>query len=141
MVAWMLVIHLIGLVFWLGSLLAATHVLAVHAQESSEEARAALGRLEKKILDGLAHPGLALMVGSGIILLFLQPYAIRELWMHVKLFMVLVLIGLDVKVYRRTESFQAGAIELRREECMIWHGVIAAVFLAILVLVMVKPFS
>ena len=95
MVAWMLVVHLIGLVFWLGSLLAVTHVLAVHTGETSEEARAALGQLETKLLKGLAHPGAAIMVVSGIILLVLLPFALRELWMYVKIVLVLVLIALD----------------------------------------------
>ena len=141
MVAWMLVVHLIGLVFWLGSLLVVTRVLAVHTQEASAEARAALARVEKKLLNGLAHPGLALMVISGIILLILQSYAIRELWMQVKVFLVLVLIGIDVKVYTRTEAFHAGRAELRRDQCIAFHGIIAALFLAILILVLIKPFA
>ncbi len=140
MVAWMLVVHLIGLVFWLGSLLAATHVLGVHTQETSEEARAALARLEMKLFKGLAHPGAALMTVSGIVLLAAQPYALRETWMHVKILLIVVLIGLDLQVYFRAKAFQAGRIEMQRRECMMLHGIIASVFLAILVLVMVKPF-
>jgi len=141
MVAWILVVHLIGLVFWLGSLLVVTRVLAMHTQETSAEARAALARVEKKLLNGLAHPGLALIVISGIVLLFLQSYAIRELWMQVKLFLVLTLIGLHVKVYRRTEAFHAGRAELRRAQCVGYHGAIAGLFLAILILVLIKPFA
>jgi uncharacterized membrane protein len=140
MVAWMLVVHLIGLVFWLGSLLAVTHVLAVHTEESSEEARAALGRLETKLLKGLAHPGAALMTISGIILLVLLPYALHEEWMYLKIVFILILIALDLRVTFRAKAFQAGKIELQRGECMMLHGLIAAVILAIIVLVLVKPF-
>ena len=140
MVAWMLVVHLIGLVFWLGSLLAATHVLGVHTQETSEEARAALARLEMKLLNGLAHPGAALMTISGIVLLAAQSYALRETWMHVKILLIVVLIALDLQVYFRAKALQAGRIKMQRGECMMLHGIIASVFLAILVLVMVKPF-
>jgi uncharacterized membrane protein len=50
-----LVFHLTGLVFWLGSLLVVTHVLAIHSEEPSTEARATLGRLERKLLKGLLH--------------------------------------------------------------------------------------
>lgn len=140
MVAWMLVVHLIGLVLWLGSLLAATHVLGVHTQETSEEARAALGRLEMKLLKGLAHPGAALMTVSGIVLLAAQSYALRETWMHMKILLIVVLIALDLRVYFRAKALLAGRIEMQRRECMMLHGIIASVFLAILVLVMVKPF-
>ncbi|MBZ5516607.1 MAG: CopD family protein [Acidobacteriia bacterium] len=141
MVAWVLVFHLMGLVLWLGSLLVVTHVLAIHTQTTSEEARAALGHVETKLLKGLAHPGAALMLISGSILLVEDPYFLRTTWLHLKLLLVLVLIALDLRVYFRTRAFQAGRIELKRAECMALHGVIALVFTAILVLVLIKPFG
>jgi len=141
MVAWALVFHVTGLVFWLGSLLIVTHVLAAHTQETSPEARAALGRLEMRLLKGLAHPGAALMAASGSVLLYLQSYALREHWLHLKLVLIVVLIALDLRIYFRARGFQAGRIELRRRECSAWHGIIAGLLLAILVLVLVKPFS
>jgi len=141
MVPWVIVVHLIGLVFWLGSLLAVTHVLAIHTQETSEEARAALGRLETKLLRGLAHPGAALMVASGITLLVLLPFALHEVWMYLKIFLVLTLVALDLRLTFRVKAFHAGKIVLKRSECTMLHGIISAIFLAIIVLVIVKPFS
>ena len=139
--AWTLVFHLIGLVFWVGSLLVVTHVLAIHTEEKSPEARAALGRLETKLLRGLAHPGAALMVITGILLLVQQSFALHEHWMHLKLILVVVLIALDLRVTFRAKAFNAGRIEMRRGECMALHGIIAAVFMTILVLVLIKPFA
>ena len=37
MVAWTLVFHIVGLVFWLGSLLVVTQILAIHTEEASPE--------------------------------------------------------------------------------------------------------
>lgn len=141
MVGWTLVFHLAGLVFWLGSLLVVTHVLAVHAEEPSREAQAALGRLEMKLLKGLTHPGAAIMVVSGILLLVQLPFALRELWFYLKLLLVVVLIVLDLRVYFLTKAFIAGRIVLRRRDAMVLHGAIAAVFLSIIVLVLIKPFT
>ena len=73
MVAWTLVFHIIGLVFWLGSLLVVTQILAIHTEETSPETRATLGRLESKLLKGLAHPGAAIMVVTGFILVIPRP--------------------------------------------------------------------
>ncbi|MFB3923457.1 MAG: CopD family protein [Terriglobia bacterium] len=141
MVAWTLVFHIIGLVFWVGSLLATTHVLAVHTEETSPEARAALGRLEMKLLKGLAHPGAAIMVISGIVLLTQDPFALRATWLYLKLILVAVLVALDLRVYFRAKAFNAGTIELGRGECMALHGVIAFILMAILILVLIKPFG
>lgn len=141
MVAWTLVFHIIGLVFWLGSLLVVTRVLAMHTEESSPEARAALGRLEARLLKGFAHPGAALMVITGFLLVAQDPNYLREHWLHAKLLLVVILIALDLRVTFRAKAFQEGTIELSRGECMALHGAIALVFFGIVILVLVKPFG
>jgi len=141
MVAWTLVFHILGLVFWLGSLLVVTHVLAVHTEATAPEARAALTRLERKLFNGLAHPGAALMIVTGTTLVSRNPEYLREHWLHLKLLLVMVLIVLDLRVYFRARAFQAGRIEMRRGECRALHGVIALAFFMILVLVLTKPFG
>jgi putative membrane protein len=140
-VAWTLVFHLVGLVFWLGSLLAVTHVLAIHSEEPCMEARAALGRLEMKLFKGLAHPGAALMVITGIILIGEHLHYLHEHWLQAKLLLVALLVVLDLTVYFRTTAFLAGRVELRRRECMALHGAISLVFFGILILVLLKPFG
>jgi len=140
MVAWTLVFHVMGLVFWLGSLLVVTHTLAQHTQEESTEAREALGRLESKLLRALAHPGAAIMVITGFILVGHDPNLMRQPWLHAKLLLVVVLIALDLRVTTRARAFQEGTIEMTRGECMGLHGAIALVFTLILILVLVRPF-
>jgi len=141
MVAWTLVFHVMGLVFWLGSLLVVTHTLAQHTQEESPEAREALGRLESKLLRALAHPGAAIMVITGFILVGHDPNLMRQPWLHAKLLLVVVLIALDLRVTFRAKAFQEGTIEMTRGECMGLHGAIALVFTLILILVLVRPFG
>jgi putative membrane protein len=141
MVAWILVFHIIGLVFWVGSLLVVTHVLAMHAEETSPEARTTLGHLESKLLKGLTHPGAAIMVITGFILVSQDPTYLREHWLHAKLLLVVVLVVLDLRVTFRARAFQEGSIKLSRGECMGLHGAIALVFTAIVILVLVKPFG
>jgi putative membrane protein len=139
MIAWVLVFHLTGLVFWLCSLLVVTHVLAIHSEEPSIEGRETLGRLEMKLLKGMAHPGAAVMVISGVIMIGENPHYLREHWLQAKLLLVALLVILDLRVYFRTKAFLAGRIELQRLECMALHGGISLVFFAILILVLLKP--
>ena len=141
MVAWTLVFHILGLVFWLGSLLVVTQILAVHTEENSPETRATLERLEMKLLKGLAHPGAALVVITGVVLISRDPHYLREHWLHGKLFLVIVLVVLDLRVTFRARAFQEGKIVLSRRECMALHGAISLVFFAILILVLIKPFG
>jgi putative membrane protein len=139
-VAWALVFHIIGFVFWVGGLLVTTTVLALHTQQESPEARLPLEHLEAKLLKGMAHPGAAITVLAGLTVLWLQPAFLHEHWLHAKLFLVAILIAVDLVVYTRTKAFHKGEIKLERRECMILHGAISLVFLGILILVLIKPF-
>jgi protoporphyrinogen IX oxidase len=141
MVAWTLVFHIIGLVFWLGGLLVVTRVLAIHTEETSVETRATLSLLETRLFKGFTHPGAALMLITGIMLVSHDPYYLRQHWLHAKLLLVAILIVLDLRLYFRARAFQAGKIQLTRGECMGMHGVIALVFVGILICVLTKPFS
>ena len=141
MTAWTLVFHLIGLVFWVGSLLVVTHILALYTDEPSTEARTALGQLEVRLLQRLAHPGAALMVITGTLLIARHPHYLHEPWLHAKLLLVIVLIALDLRVSFRAGELLAGSTRLRRAECAALHGVIALVFFSILILVLLKPFG
>ena len=141
MVAWTLVFHIIGLVFWIGSLLVVTQVLAIHAEEPLPETRETLGRLESKLLRGFTHPGAAIMVITGILLVTQDPNYLRQTWLHAKLTLVVVLIILDLRLTFRAKAFQEGRIEMSRRESMVFHGAISLIFLVILVLVLLKPFG
>ena len=141
MVAWTLVFHVIGLVFWLGSLLVVTQILAMHTEEKSPETRHTLERLETRLLRGLTHPGAALMVITGFLLVSEDPRVLQEHWLHGKLLLVIILVVLDLRVTFRARALQEGKTELSRRECMALHGAISLVFLAILILVLIKPFG
>jgi uncharacterized membrane protein SirB2 len=94
-----------------------------------------------KLFKGLVHPGAALMVITGIVLIAEHPHYLREHWLHAKLLLVALLFIIDLRVYFRTTAFLAGRAELRRRECVAMHGAISLVFFGILILVLLKPFS
>jgi putative membrane protein len=139
-VAWVLVLHIIGFVFWMGGLLVATQVLAAHTRQSSAEVRQAMEGLERKLLTGVAHPGAAITVLAGVAVILLQPDYLHRGWLHAKLFLVAILIGLDVAAYLRAKALQSGRVEVQRREFKILHGAISLIFLGIVILVMIKPF-
>lgn len=139
-VAWALVFHIVGFVFWISGLLVTTTALALHTKETSPDARRVLEHLEIKLLKGMAHPGAAITVLAGSAVVWIQPGYLREHWLHAKLFLVAILIGLDLIVYLRVKAYHKGQIELQPRESMILHAAISLVFLGILILVLIKPF-
>ncbi len=139
-VAWALVFHILGIVVWMAGLLMVTQILAAHTRETAAEAREALARVERKLLKGVSIPGAAItLLAGGAVLVFQRDY-IRQGWLHAKLFLVAILIGLHLVVHMRATAFQGGRIELKRGECTALHGAIALVLIGIVILVMIKPF-
>jgi protoporphyrinogen IX oxidase len=141
MLQWAMVFHIIGIVFWVGGLLVITHLLAQHTQEESPPAREALARAESKVLRGLAHPGAAIVLITGGIMIQTKPqYYLHAHWLRAKLALVLAIIILDLIITFRVRAFAAGRRQITRGTCMAWHGALALVFTLILVLVILKPF-
>jgi putative membrane protein len=141
LMTWTLVFHILGIVFWLGSLLVVTHVLAFDADSESAEVHEVLSRLEAKLFNGIAHPGAIIAVISGAVLISTNvSYYLHAAWLHVKLFLVVIIIVLDAITYVRAKAFHAGKITLHRKECMMLHGGIALMFIGILIMVLIRPF-
>ncbi len=137
----LLLVHLPAMILWVGSLLLQMSVLAAHGQEGGAEARAALSRIETRIFRRYVHPAAAFVVLSGLLLLLLDPSGyLRAGWFYGKLLLVIVLIGLDLRIYLRARAFQAGRIAMSPGECQALQWGVAIAAVGILVMVIVKPF-
>lgn len=134
MVAWTLVVHIFGIVLWIGGLLMTTILLSRHAQETSPEARAALSRLEKKSMRALADPGALLTILAGVALIFSNPsYYVHATWLHFKLTFVVVLIILHAFIGIEMKSQQKGTRAMTPGKAWFLLGGVLVVFLCILI--------
>ncbi|OFV95869.1 MAG: hypothetical protein A3F68_01005 [Acidobacteria bacterium RIFCSPLOWO2_12_FULL_54_10] len=137
----MLVVHIPALVMWVGGLLVVTLALASHTLQKSADAQRVLAELEKKILKSMVHPGAALAVISGLLLIMQAPGIYMSLgWMHAKLLLVVLLIVLDLRVHFRAKAYHAGKIQMQRGEAIGLHAGTALVFIGIVVMVFARPF-
>src|SRR5215472_3418279 len=127
-VAWTLVIHVVGFVFWMAGLLVLTQLMAVHAEERSPEAGSALKRLEMKLLNGMAHPGALITIGAGIALIVMQPAYLRQSWLHAKLSLVVILVGMNLFLHMRARGLGQEGSKSRPGQFRMLHGVISALF-------------
>lgn len=137
MTSWMLLVHVLGIVMWVGGLMITTQVLMQQAQEASKEAREALARVEGKLRKGMSNPGAVLTVLSGVALVALNPsYYLHARWLHVKLAFVLLLLALHWVTVARARAFHAGRVALTRADWLRVHIFIALCFLSILICVL-----
>lgn len=135
-IGWVLVFHITGVVMWIGGLFMA--LAAASGTAEAQEAKAERARLAKKAMRSLAHPGAALVILSGALLIYLVPGAAMAGWLHAKLLLVLLLIVADLALalrVRRMPEHPPSAGQLG-----MFHGIIGLLFGLILILALVKPF-
>lgn len=135
---WMMALHVCGVMLWFAGALITLHVLRTHATKaaagvtSDDFARneGAAGR----ILD--IGAGLALV--GGLYLLFENLQILKGAgFMHAKLALVLVLVGLHGFLRVQLKRFRTG----KSNELASWvHPVVLGVFFAIIVLIIARPF-
>jgi protoporphyrinogen IX oxidase len=139
---WILVFHILGIVFWIGSLLIVTRLMAVHAGASSPEVRETLSNFEGKLFNGAAHPGGLITILSGLLMFSINPeYYGHAVWMQIKLSLVLVMIILDVIAFVSYRRLRVVGTSLTRGRFMALHGIASLVFIGILIMVLVRPFG
>jgi putative membrane protein len=134
MVAWTLVFHIFGLMLWVSGLLVTTIALSRHAQEASSEGRAALARLERIFLRGMADPGALLTIVAGIVLISTnRNYYLHAGWLHIKLSLVVIMIGLHGYIGTRSKFLSTGRIKLQPGQARMLTVAVLVVFLLILI--------
>ena len=135
MVSWTLVVHIFGIVLWIGGLLMTTVLLSRHAQETSPEACSALTRLEKKSMRAMADPGALLTIVAGITLIFSNPsYYMHASWLHLKLTLVVGMIILHAFIGIEMKSVQKGVRTMTSGKAWLLFGGVLLVFLCILMI-------
>lgn len=137
--SWALFAHVVGIVFWVGGLLAACQVLTGSGRETSAEAQAALVRLARRLLKTLAHPGAAVAVLAGIVLLGANPGDLEQGWLHAKLAFVVILIAVDLLLTVSLQKMLSRGTEMSARRVKLAHGAIALLFLVVALLAVVKP--
>src|SRR5579863_38437 len=134
MVAWLLVVHVFGITFWVSGLLVTSMALVRHTQENTAEGREALARLERIYLRGLADVGALLALVAGVALVAHNPtYYLHARWLHIKLLFVLMLIVLHGVIAVRGKAFARGRGTLERGQALAMVVAVILVFLLILI--------
>jgi uncharacterized membrane protein len=97
-IAW--IIHVIGVILWIGGLLFLTRLLGYHMREigkpDAKIAMAALSRIELRMHHLVIVPGAILAITGGLWQLTQQGHLMKEGWFHAKLTLVLFFIGLHI---------------------------------------------
>ncbi len=134
-----LVLHLFGVVFWIGGLLMLASLLGRVPEEVGLPKERLLGTI-RRLFEVVINLGAAVTIILGVVLIALNPQVITQGWLHLKLLLVAVILFYHVRFYRRIRFLEDNPSASTHREFTVVHGVVSLLLLAILVLAILKPF-
>jgi putative membrane protein len=142
-VLWLKAFHIVFVVAWFAGLFYLPRLFVYHVEASDQGAAAtALDRfatMEQRLLR-ITHLGALLALGFGIALVVLAPAWLQQGWLHAKLALVLLLLGYHGWCVRLAAALRSGRNRHGSRWFRIFNEVPALLLVAIVCLVVVKPF-
>jgi len=137
---WLEALHVVFVVTWFAGLFYLPR-LFVYATENPSGHTVELLRVMQKRLLGITHIGGALAIGFGLATLIGEPWHLSTgAWMHVKLALVVGLIVYHIWCWRLVQAFAHAENRHSSKWYRVFNEIPAVFLIAIVVLVIVKPF-
>jgi uncharacterized membrane protein len=132
-----LVIHVFGMMMWVGNLFANANTLVSRVKEKDASRRAALAGLARGSMI-MMDVGMTLtLVGAAMLVVPQFSFYLTQKWLHVKVTLVVVLAAIHVFIRMRFLRVKRGG-EITFPPPIV--GALSLLVLGILVMVLVKPF-
>jgi len=137
---WIKALHIVAVVCWFAGLFYLPRLFVYHASTTDDAGQARFCLMEKKLYRAIMLPSMLATLLLGLWLLHMNPAWLKMGWLHAKLTLVLLLIGYHHWCGAQIKRFARGE-NRRTEKYFRWLNELpAAVLLAIVILVTVKPF-
>jgi putative membrane protein len=137
---WVKALHIIAMVCWFAGLFYLPRLFVYHASADDAPSQERFCVMERKLYRGIMNPSMIATLVFGGWLLYLNPAWLQQGWLHAKLLLVVLLVayhhvcGAQLKRFARGENVR-GHVFYR------WFNEVPVLFLlAIVILVVVKPF-
>ncbi|MEB3274012.1 MAG: protoporphyrinogen oxidase HemJ [Prochlorothrix sp.] len=141
---WFKAFHIIGVVVWFAGLfyLVRLFIYHVEAEAQPEPAQSILKDqytiMEKRLYNIITTPGMAVTVAMAIGLLVSQPDWLHSRWLHIKLSLVLVLLGYHFFCGRLMRQLEAGTCQWGSKQLRALNEAPTLLLVSIVMLVVFK---
>ena len=141
---WLKSFHIIGVVSWFAALLYLPRLFVYHSQIQGatiddEPGNARFKIMERKLFMIMTIGALVAIV-FGVSMLAIAPDYLKMSWLHVKLVLVLVLVGYHGACFALLQQFAADRNSHSERWYRVFNELPAVLLIGIVILVVVKPF-
>jgi protoporphyrinogen IX oxidase len=141
---WLKAFHIIGVVSWFAGLLYLPRLFVYHAQIQQGVIQDPTGNARFKVMSRklfmIMTIGAVVALCFGVAVLSVVPDFLLARWLHVKLALVLLLIGYHGACFALLQQFAADRNSHSERWYRVFNEVPALLLIGIVILVVVKPF-
>jgi putative membrane protein len=138
---WLKALHIVSMVCWFAGLFYLPRLFVYHSMSEDAASRERFCIMERKLYRGIMGPAMIATLAFGIWLISLNPSGyFSQAWMHVKLTLVVLLIGYHHVCGAQVKRFARGEKGRSHVYYRWFNEIPVLILLAIVILVVVKPF-
>lgn len=133
------IIHIVAVISWFAGLLYLPRIFVYHTQVAvASEADKIFQVMERKLLYYIMSPAMLVSLACGLYLA--NEIGFEFIWLHIKITLVLILVGYQHFLGKCRKKFAAGQNKYSEKFYRIINEVPALILIAIISLVILKPF-
>lgn len=141
---WLKAFHVVGVISWFAALLYLPRLFVYHAQIQGATIDDAAGNARFKIMERklfkLMTLAAVLALGFGVAMLAVAPEYLMMHWLHLKLLLVLCVIGYHGACFALVQQFAADRNSRSERWYRVFNEIPALLLIGIVILAVVKPF-
>jgi putative membrane protein len=138
---WIKSFHIIAVVTWFAAIFYLPRLFVYHAMTEDEAGRERFKVMERKLYRGIMNPSAIVAVGLGVALIVVQPFWLSQGWLHVKILLVVGLLGYHLYCGRLLRAFAADRNTRSHRWYRVFNEIPVLVLIAVVLLVELKPWA
>ncbi|MEQ8282326.1 MAG: protoporphyrinogen oxidase HemJ [Parvibaculum sp.] len=104
---WIKALHIISVIFWMAGMAYLPRLFVYHAESAPGSDKSETFKImERRLLRGIVNPAMIATFVFGIAMLALNPGLLWDLWMQIKLVLILAMSGLHGMFSRWRKTFE-----------------------------------
>lgn len=138
---WIKTIHVIAVMSWMAGMLYLPRLFVYHVEQGQTSRMADVFKImERRLMRLIINPAMILTWVFGIALIIANPDFMHQGWLHTKLTLVLALTGVHGMFSKYRRQLAAGTCTKSAKFFRIINEVPTVIMIAVVILVIVKPF-
>lgn len=140
-ILWFKAFHVIFMVAWFAGVFYLPRIFVNHAETTSTEVAEHLKGMEKRLLYFITPFAiLTVLLGLALIYAYGHAWFIAAKWLHIKLTLVILLLGYHGYCFKLVKTFQLDENTRSGKYYRIFNEIPVLALFAVIILVYVKPF-